>query len=136
MIRLSVVTMIATLLANAAVGQTTKPPAAPAAMPPTMGAPATAAPHATPPAHSTATKSVADKSNQFADEASAKAHCPADTVVWLNTSSKVYHLSGTPNYGKTKKGAYMCQKDADQGGFHVAKGEAVKGSAPTPPKKP
>ena len=99
-------------------------------------APATPAP-ATPPAHAAATKPGAASSSQFPDEASAKAHCPTDTVVWLNLSSKVYHLAGTPVYGKTKKGAYSCQKDADQNGFHVAKGEVVKAAAPaTPPKKP
>ena len=140
MIRLTVVTTIATLLANAAFGQTTKPPPAPAAVPPAMSAPATTPPATTPPANSPTPKSAADKSNRFADEATAKAHCSSDTVVWLNTSSKVYHLAGTSAYGKTKKGAYMCQKDADQGGFHVAKGEVPKTSAPTTPamapKKP
>ena len=141
MIRISVVTVVATLLAaTAAVGQTTKSPPAPAASSPTMAAPATPAPPATAPAHSTASKSAAGTSNRFADEASAKAHCTDDTVVWLNTSSKVYHLAGTPSYGKTKKGAYACQKEADQGGFHLAKGEVAKTSAAaTPamaPKKP
>ena len=58
--------------------------------------------------------------DQFKDETSAKAHCPTDTLVWANTSSKAYHLSGTKYYGKTKKGAYMCQKDADKDGFHGA----------------
>jgi hypothetical protein len=140
MIRIYVVTVVATLLATAAFGQTTKSPPAPAASPPTMAAPATPAPPATSPAHSTASKSAADTSNRFADEAPAKAHCKDDTVVWLNTSSKVYHLAGAPSYGKTKKGAYMCQKDADQGGFHVAKGEVAKAPAATTPamgpKKP
>jgi hypothetical protein len=143
MIRISVVTMIAALMATAAAAQTTRATPPPAASPPTMTAPATTATPATPatpPAHSSATKATANKANQFADEASAKAHCSADTVVWVNTSSKVYHLSGTNDYGKTKRGAYMCQKDADQGGFHVAKGEAAKASAATTPamapKKP
>jgi hypothetical protein len=140
MIRIPVVTVVATLLATAAVGQTTKTPPAPAASTPTIAAPATPAPPAAPPAHSTASKSAADTSDRFADEASAKAHCADDSVVWLNTSSKVYHLAGTPSYGKTKKGAYMCQKDADQGGFHVAKEEVARSSAAKPsataPKKP
>jgi len=33
--------------------------------------------------------------NQFAGEDQAKTHCPADTVVWVNLSSKVYHYAGT-----------------------------------------
>jgi hypothetical protein len=49
---------------------------------------------------------------QFAEEASAKARCPADTVVWVNLPSKIYHFAGTRSYGTTKRGAYMCEKDA------------------------
>jgi hypothetical protein len=58
---------------------------------------------------------------QFASETAAKAHCPGDTVVWASLGkSKAYHLSGNRYYGKTKHGAYMCQKDADRSGFHLA----------------
>src|SRR5215472_3958887 len=32
--------------------------------------------------------------NQFAGEDQAKTHCPADTVVWVNLSSKIYHYRG------------------------------------------
>lgn len=57
--------------------------------------------------------------NQFSTEAAAKAHCPSDTVVWANPSgTKAYHLSSDRYYGKTKHGAYMCQKDAEQAGYH------------------
>jgi hypothetical protein len=35
----------------------------------------------------------------------------------------VYHFAGTRNYGKTKQGAYMCQKDSDSAGFRAAKNE-------------
>jgi hypothetical protein len=49
---------------------------------------------------------------QFADEASAKARCPSDTVVWVNLPSKIYHFTGTKSYGTTKRGAYMCEKEA------------------------
>ena len=30
----------------------------------------------------------------FASEQAAQRHCPADTVVWLNTSSANYHFKG------------------------------------------
>jgi hypothetical protein len=52
------------------------------------------------------------EAGQFADDASAKARCPTDTVVWVNLPSKVYHFVGTKSYGTTKRGAYMCEKEA------------------------
>jgi hypothetical protein len=57
---------------------------------------------------------------EFKTEAEAKEHCPADKLVWANLTSKAYHLSGDKFYGsgKTKRGAYMCQTDADANGFH------------------
>ncbi|WP_157043706.1 hypothetical protein [Nitrobacter hamburgensis] len=45
------------------------------------------------------------EAGQFADEASAKARCPTDTVVWVNLPSKFYHFAGTKSYGTTKRGA-------------------------------
>jgi hypothetical protein len=60
---------------------------------------------------------------QFATEAEAKAHCPGDTVVWANLTSKVYHFSASRVYGKTKKGAYMCEKESVSAGFRAPKNE-------------
>lgn len=60
---------------------------------------------------------------QFAAEAEAKAHCPADTVVWVNTNSHKYHYAGHRSYGTTKKGAYMCEADATAAGNVAAKDE-------------
>jgi hypothetical protein len=61
--------------------------------------------------------------NQFAMEALAKAHCPADVVVWANLKSKIYHFSGHKDFGNTKEGAYMCEKDATGQGIRAAKNE-------------
>jgi hypothetical protein len=63
------------------------------------------------------------EAGQFADEASAKARCPTDTVVWVNLPSKVYHFAGTKSYGTTKRGAYMCEKDAMAGENRASKTE-------------
>jgi hypothetical protein len=60
---------------------------------------------------------------QFASEGEAKARCPGDTVVWVNTKGKshTYHYSGSRWYGTTKQGAYMCEADAGAAGYHASK---------------
>jgi hypothetical protein len=61
--------------------------------------------------------------NQYAAEGAAKAHCPTGLVVWANLDSKIYHFSGNADYGHTKQGAYMCEKDAMGQGMRAAKNE-------------
>jgi hypothetical protein len=61
--------------------------------------------------------------NQFASEGQAKSRCPSDTVVWVNLPSHIYHFAGTKNYGNTKQGAYMCEKDATASGNRASKAE-------------
>ena len=48
---------------------------------------------------------------------------PAATVVWVNESSRIYHFAGTRDYGHTKRGAYMCEADAQAAGNRAAKNE-------------
>lgn len=62
--------------------------------------------------------------NQFSTESDARAQCGSDTVVWVNTKSHVYHFPGSREFGQTKRGAFMCQADADRAGtFRAAKNE-------------
>jgi hypothetical protein len=86
-----------------------------------------AAQQKTPPAGTASTSSAPAKtptgSDQFAEESQAKAHCSSDTVVWVNLSSKVYHFHGYKDYGNTKNGAFMCEKDATAQSFRAAKNE-------------
>ncbi len=92
------------------VAPTSKPPApTPAAAPAGKPAPAAA--------------TAATGAEQFAAQALAKARCPSDTVVWANLKSKIYHFSGHKDYGNTKDGAYMCEKDATAQGVRAAKNE-------------
>ena len=115
--------------------------AAPAAAPasPTASAPAAApAPTANAPQQqpsraartapaSTTTGSAAGTAGaqpgQFSTEAVAQSSCGTDTVVWVNTDSHIYHFKNNANYGKTKQGAYMCERDAISAGSHAAKNE-------------
>ncbi len=99
----------------------TTPAATPAAAPATKPAATPASAPATKPAPTAATAPTG--ANEFAAEAQAKARCPADTVVWANLKTKVYHFSGAKNYGTTKEGAYMCEKDALGQGVRAAKNE-------------
>ena len=41
-------------------------------------------------------------------------------MVWVNTKSKVYHLSTSRYYGKTKEGKYMTEQAAQAEGDHAA----------------
>jgi hypothetical protein len=46
----------------------------------------------------------------------AYAACAA--LVGLYLRSMIYHLSGSRNYGQTRQGAYICEKDSAAAGFH------------------
>jgi hypothetical protein len=95
-------------------------------------APAAAAP-ATPPAAPKApastmsasrpTSTGASGANEYSTVADAKAKCGSDIVVWVNLKSKIYHFAGNRDYGNTKEGTYMCEKEAMAGGDRAAKNE-------------
>jgi hypothetical protein len=100
----------------------------PAAKPakPAVAAPAAAAPKSEPTKPATTVKPATTAptgANQFTTEGQAKLRCPLDTVVWVNLSSRIYHFSGTKDYGTTKRGAYMCEKDTAGASARAAKNE-------------
>jgi|SRR5579872_4494208 len=57
----------------------------------------------------------------------------AKGMVWVNTSTKVYHKDGQ-FYGTTKKGKFMTEDDAKKAGYRAAQEPVVK-KAKTDPKK-
>lgn len=94
-------------------------PVAPVARPAASTAPAVPAPSTAAPA----ARSAPTGANQYATEAQARGRCAADTVVWLNLKSKIYHYAGSHSYGTTKTGAYMCEADAKAAGERAAENE-------------
>ena len=102
-------------------GAAAQPTPAPAPAPAPTAAPKMAPPPAAAPKPTTA--AAPSGANQFANEAQAKSRCPSDIVVWVNTKSRVYHFSGHKDYGTTKEGTYMCEKDATAAGDRAAKNE-------------
>ncbi len=101
----------------------TPAPAPAAAAPAAAPTPAAAAPAPVKPKPKKTAAAATPAAGEFAAEAEAKAHCPSDTVVWVNTKSQKYHYAGHKSYGTTKQGAYMCEADAKAAGDVAAKGE-------------
>jgi hypothetical protein len=54
----------------------------------------------------------------FRTEEQAQAHCPKDTVVWLDPQSGIYYLKGHGSYGRSNAGRYACRGEADLVGMH------------------
>jgi hypothetical protein len=99
-------------------------PAKPAATTPAATAPAQApAPAASKSAPAKPATAASTGANQFTTDALAKAHCPTDTVVYVNLKSKIYHFAGHKDYGNLKNGTYMCEKDTAGAGARAAKNE-------------
>jgi hypothetical protein len=86
-----------------------------------MPAPAPATPAPAAPAPKPA--ATATGAGEFTTEAQAKARCPFDLVVWVNTKSSFYHYAGAHRYANTIHGAYMCEADAKATGHRASANE-------------
>ena len=108
-------------LATAPASRAAAPSAPPPAAAPSPRRTASAAPGESACANGYANLPASHPAAQFCEEAQAKARCPGQPVVWVNTASKVFHIAGSNTYGHTKKGAYMCEADATAEGDRPSK---------------
>ncbi len=53
---------------------------------------------------------TASENVYFTSESIARQACAGDVVVWVNMDTMIYHYAGRRWYGRTKDGAYMCER--------------------------
>lgn len=58
---------------------------------------------------------------QFPTAAQAQVYCRHDTVVWLNLPTMIWHWKGERWYGRTKHGAFVCEKEAKAAGARATR---------------
>ncbi len=86
----------------------------------------------TPPPGKTKTATKAPEAPPPTDKEIADAK--AKGLVWVNTSTKVYHKDGQ-FYGKTKQGKFLTEAEAQKAGYRLAKDPGTSTKKPATGKK-
>jgi DNA uptake protein ComE-like DNA-binding protein len=86
------------------------------------GAPSAAGRTESAPASESKSKSASQSSSKESSASTAPYQPPpAKGMVWVNLETKVYHREGDRWYGKTVKGKYMTEAEAQQAGYRLSK---------------
>ncbi len=53
----------------------------------------------------------------FRSEVQAEAHCPNDSVAWLDFKKRIYYLQGQRLYATGRNGTFVCRDEARRNGY-------------------